>query len=128
MTGPTPLDPTPVLPGYTVRWDIGAGQWAATSDHFGTVLRGANQDELNEARWDLVLRLAEELPRVLRQPPARGCSPPLRRPSDSRVAGTLDGRARTTPHLEAAAPSPGSSGRTAAGKGTPAARGGPSPA
>ena len=80
MTGPTPLDPAPILPGYSVHWDVRAGQWAATSDRFGTVLRGANQDELNQARWDLVLRLADELQQTLRQPPARCCAPPQRRP------------------------------------------------
>jgi hypothetical protein len=79
VTGPTPLDRPPILPGYTVRWDVRAGQWAATSDRFGTVLRGANQDELNEARWSLVLHLAEELQRII-PPPAQGCSPPPRRP------------------------------------------------
>ena len=80
MTGPSPLDSPPILPGYTVRWDIRAGQWAATSDRFGTVLRGANQDELNEARWNLVLHLAEELQRILRRPLVRGHFPPPRRP------------------------------------------------
>jgi hypothetical protein len=80
VTGPTPLDPPPILPGYSVRWDVQAGRWAATSDRFGTVLRGANQDELNEARWNLVLHLADELQQILRQAPARGYSPPPRTP------------------------------------------------
>jgi hypothetical protein len=80
VNGPSPLDSPPILPGYTVRWDIRAGQWAATSDRFGTVLRGANQDELNKERWDLILRLAEELQRILRQPAVRGHFPPPRRP------------------------------------------------
>jgi hypothetical protein len=80
MTGPAPLDSPPILPGYTVCWDIRSGQWAATSDRFGTVLRGANQDELNEARWNLVLHLAGELQQIIRQAPARGHFPPPRTP------------------------------------------------
>lgn len=68
----------PFLNGYTVEWDITTGEWVARSDSADTVLRGKNQAELDAARWNLVVSLADNLSQILREAPERGYSPPPR--------------------------------------------------
>lgn len=66
---------TPVLPGYTVRWDEAAGEWVATSDTYGTVLRGRDQRALEAARGAVVTQLADEMYQIIRAAPLFGYSP-----------------------------------------------------
>jgi hypothetical protein len=66
----------PILPGYTVTWDDEAGEWLARSTEFDATLRGKSQAELEAARWQLALRLAEELQQIIRHAPQHGYSPP----------------------------------------------------
>lgn len=66
----------PFLNGYTTTYDAETGEWVAASNSSDTVLRGKNQAELDAARWDLVVRLADELSAILRYAPAHGYSPP----------------------------------------------------
>jgi hypothetical protein len=65
----------PILPGYAVTWDADAREWVARSTEFETVLRGKNQAELDTARWQLALRLAEELQQIIRSAPQRCYAP-----------------------------------------------------
>lgn len=71
-------DGAPSLPGYEVTWDTVARQWAAHSNSSDTVLYGKDQNALNKARMDLVMRLADELSAIIRAAPAHGYSPPPR--------------------------------------------------
>jgi hypothetical protein len=66
----------PFLNGYTVGWDVTRGEWAARSNSSGTVLYGKDQAELDQARWDLIMSLADELIAIVRAAPAHGYSPP----------------------------------------------------
>jgi hypothetical protein len=67
----------PTLNGYTVEWSVATGEWVATSDTYGTELRGKDQAELDAARWTLVNRLADELQQqLLKTAPLFGYSPP----------------------------------------------------
>jgi hypothetical protein len=50
--------------------------WVATSDRFGTVLRGTDQEELDEARWDHLIHLTDELRQIFRETPGQGDTPP----------------------------------------------------
>jgi hypothetical protein len=69
---------TPSLNGYTVKWSVATGEWVARSNTSDTVLRGKDQDELNAARWRLIVSLADELQQILREAPERGYAPPPR--------------------------------------------------
>jgi hypothetical protein len=68
----------PFLNGYTTTYDSATGEWVARSNSSGTVLRGKDQAGLDEARWDLIMSLADELAAIIRAAPARGYSPPPR--------------------------------------------------
>jgi hypothetical protein len=67
---------TPILNGYTVTWDVTIGEWVARSNSSDTTLHGRNQAELDAARWELVVGLADELSQILREAPECGYSPP----------------------------------------------------
>lgn len=71
----------PTLVGYKVKWDRKAGEWVATrEDDPKTVLRGKDQAALELARWQLVMRLCDELRAITNYALANGYTPPPRSP------------------------------------------------
>jgi hypothetical protein len=55
----------PFLNGYTTAWVAKAAEWVATSNTYGTVLRGTHQGEFDDALRAHVLHLAGELSQIL---------------------------------------------------------------
>jgi hypothetical protein len=69
----------PFLTGYTTIWEPEGGQWVARSNSSDTVLHGKDQAQLDAARWDLIISLADELQRIIQAAPSHGYSPPPRK-------------------------------------------------
>lgn len=66
----------PFLSGYTTTYDPDTGEWVARSNTRRYELRGKDQAELDQARWDLIVRLAEDLSEIINAAPMFGYSSP----------------------------------------------------
>jgi len=68
----------PILTSYRVEWDDDGGEWVATHERLGTILRGKDQAELTAARNRGVVKAANELLEIGRYAQANGYTPPPR--------------------------------------------------